>query len=56
MIDTFASKLRTKPLKPELLAWRVFLGDLDALAQSFRTSNPNEEYGKWGLDARLMED
>lgn len=56
MIDTFASKLRTKPLKPELLAWRVFLGDLDALAQSFRTSNPNEEYGKWGLDPRLMED
>lgn len=56
MIDTFASKLRAKPLKPELLAWRVFLGDLDSLAQSFRTSNPNEDYGKWGLDPRLMED
>jgi hypothetical protein len=56
MIDTFASKLRAKPLKPELLAWRVFLGDLDSLAHSFRTSNPNEDYGKWGLDPRLMED
>lgn len=56
MIDTFVSKLRAKPLKPELLAWRVFLGDLDSLAQSFRTSNPNEDYGKWGLDPRLMED
>lgn len=56
MIDTFVSKLRAKPLKPELLAWRVFLGDLDALAQSFRTTNPNEAYGKWGLDPRLMED
>lgn len=56
MIDIFVSKLRAKPLKPELLAWRVFLGDLDSLAQSFRTSNPNEDYGKWGLDPRLMED
>lgn len=56
MIDTFASRLRAKPLKPELLAWRVFLGDLDSLAQSFRASNPNEDYGKWGLDPRLMED
>ena len=56
MIDTFASRLRTKPLKPELLPWRVFLGDLDSLAQSFRTSNPNEDYGKWGIDPRLMEE
>lgn len=56
MIDTFASKLRTKPLKPDVLPWRAFLGDIDALAHSFRTTNPSEDYGNWGIDPRLMED
>ena len=55
MIDTFASKVRAKPLKPEVLPWRAFLGDLDNLAQGHRTANPNESYGSWGVDSRLED-
>ena len=56
MIDTFVSKLRTKPLRPDVLAWRAFLADLDSLAQSQRSLNPTETYGTWGTDSRLLED
>lgn len=56
MIDTFISKLRTKPLRPDVLAWRAFLFDLDSLAQSQRSLNPTETYGSWGTDSRLLED
>lgn len=55
MIDTFASRLRTKPLKPEVLPWRAFLADLDKLAEGQRNINPNESYGSWGIDTRLEE-
>lgn len=56
MIDTFASQLRAKPLKPDVLAWRAFLANLDSLAQGYRRVNPAETYGKWGTDSRLMEE
>lgn len=56
IINIFASNLKAKPLKPEVLAWKLFLANLDSLAHSFRTNNPNEEYGNWGVDPRLLED
>jgi hypothetical protein len=56
MIDDFSSRLKAKPLKPEVLPWRAFLGDLDSLASAQRTANPQEDYGTWGVDSRLLED
>lgn len=56
MIDDFSSRLKVKPLRPEVLPWRAFLGDLDTLATAQKSVNPTETYGKWGLDSRLMEE
>lgn len=56
MIDSFIAKIKAKPLPPAVLPWRAFLSDLDSLAQSHRNLNPQQDYGKWGIDPRLMED
>lgn len=56
MIDIFIVKIKTKPLSPSIVPWRAFLADLDSLSVSYRQMNPQEDYGKWGIDSRLLED